>query len=558
MSIIRRAPVALLVLAALGLAACGGGNDKKTSSTGSGGTPAGGTGKGGGTIKVLAGTAPDFLDPQLGYTTQSAEATWISYTGLYTYAHANGTDGSKVIPGLADGLPKISGGGKTYEMTLRKGLLFSDGKPVKASDFKATIQRAIKVNWGGKSFYTQYIVGADDFDKGKAKSISGITVDDATGKITVKLTSAYGAFSNILAFPSSGVTPAGTKNSNLSNHPPPGVGPYKITSVVPNRSFKVVRNPFYAKHPIPGVPVGKNDINVKIAANTQTEAEQVLNNQADVFDWGDTLPPSLLPQITAKAKDRYAKVATVSTFYFFLNTKTKPFNNLQARQAVNYAIDKDAISRLASGFQKPSCYFLPEGIPGHPTNPCPYGDKPDLAKAKALVKQSGLAGTKVTVWGETRSPRKEFVDYYADVLNKIGFKATPKILSDSSFFPTIGNLKLNPQTGFADWNQDFPNPSDFYLLVDAKSIQQTNNQNFSQVDDPHVQSELAALNKVPATQLDSAADRWAALDEYVAKKAYFAVYGQQSVPKFYGNKLDFKGAIFHPLYGTDWSTLGLK
>src|SRR5206468_7557336 len=74
-------------------------------------------------------------------------------------------------------------------------------------------------------------------------------------------------------------------------------------------------------------------------------------------------------------------------------------------------------------------------------------------------------------------------------------------------FPTRRSSDL-PQTGFADWNQDFPNPSDFYLLLDAKSIQQTNNQNFSQVNDPKVQSELTALNKVPATQLQSAASRW--------------------------------------------------
>ncbi len=59
------------------------------------------------------------------------------------------------------------------------------------------------------------------------------------------------------------------------------------------------------------------------------------------------------------------------------------------------------------------------------------------------------------------------------VLNQIGFKATEKIIADAQYFPTIGNLKTNPQTGFADWNQDFPNPIDFYLLIDAKAIQPT-------------------------------------------------------------------------------------
>jgi peptide/nickel transport system substrate-binding protein len=195
---------------------------------------------------------------------------------------------------------------------------------------------------------------------------------------------------------------------------------------------------------------------------------------------------------------------------------------------------------------------------GHPTAPCPYGDKPDLAKAKALVTQAGLAGTPVTVWGQMRSPRREYVDYYTSVLNQIGFNATEKILADATFFPTIGNLKLNAQTGFADWNQDFPNPSDFYLLVDGNAIQQTNNQNFSQVNDPHIQSELAALNKVPSTQLQSVAARWATLDEYVAKQAYYNVYGAQTHPKFLSSRIDYGTAVFHPVYGNDWSTWQLK
>ncbi len=67
------------------------------------------------------GTAPDFLDPQLGYTTQSAEATWISYTPLLTYRHASGERGTELIPGLAERLPAISADGRTYTMRLRKG-----------------------------------------------------------------------------------------------------------------------------------------------------------------------------------------------------------------------------------------------------------------------------------------------------------------------------------------------------------------------------------------------------------------------------------------------------
>jgi peptide/nickel transport system substrate-binding protein len=538
---------ALSCLAAIGIAACG-----------SSGTAT----KEGGTATVLMGTAPDYLDPQEGYTTQAAEPDWITYTPLLTYKHASGQEGTKLIPGLAENLPEVSKDGKTYTLTLRKGLVFSNGQSVKASDFPATIERAIKLNWGGKSFFTNYIVGASAFDTGKSGTISGIQADDSTGKITIHLTTPYGAFANVLAFPSAGLTPSGTPDKNLSSNPPPGVGPYVIKDVSPNRSFTLVKNSRFAGLGIPGIPKGHlSTIKVSITSNTQSEAEQVLDDQADAFDAGDTVPASLLPQIQSKASGRFSRETIPSTFYFFLNTRMAPFNNPLAREAVNYAIDRRAFVRLASGFLKPECYFLPDGIAGHPTGSCPYGSKdgaPDLTKAKELVKKAGLDGTPVTVWGETRAPRKQYVEYYTEVLNKIGFKATPKIISDSVYFPTIGNAKTAAQTGFADWLQDFPNPSDFYLLMNGKSIQPVNNQNFSNVNDPHVQAELAKLDAVPATKLDSVSGEWKALDQYVAGKAYVATYGSEELPKFLSTRIDFGSAVFHPLYLNDWSTWQLK
>lgn len=546
---------------AVTVAACGGndngGSTSSSSTSGGGGGTAGGA-RQGGTATVLMGTAPDYLDPQLAYTTQAVEAHWISYLGLLTYRHEEGEPGTQLIPALADALPRISQDGRTYEFTLRRDLRYSDGTPVRASDYPYSIERMIKIPWGGRSFVTNNVVGAQDYDTGRARSISGITADDATGRITIRLTQAYGAFANVVAFPALAFVPRGTPVRNLSNDPPPGVGPYELTDVVANRSFSLRRVPGFAAFRIPDIPLGNLDtINVDIVSNTNSEAQQVLNNQADIFDPGDTLPPALLPQIEASARDRFARKPVPSTFYFFLNTTKPPFDNIKARQAVNYAIDRDALSRIASGFLETDCFFIPRGIVGHPTTPCPYGDTPDLARAQALVREAGLEGTPVTVWGQERSPRKEYIDYYTDLLNKIGFNATERIISDTVYFPTIGNARTDPQTGFADWLQDFPNPSDFYLLMDGRSIQPTNNQNFSKVNDPHIQSELKKLNAVPATELDSVAAEWQALDEYTAERAYVAVYGAESVPKFFSDRLSFD-AVFHPLYFNDWSTLSLK
>jgi peptide/nickel transport system substrate-binding protein len=548
----------------LAIAACG---SSSSSNTGTGGAAAPTTsGKSGGTVTVLYGTAPQSLDPGMDYTTQGAEDTWITYLGLLTYKHANGLAGGQLIPGLATALPTISNGGKTYTLTLRKGLVFSNGKPVVASDFTYTVERAIKIPWGGSGlFITPNIVGATAFANGKAKTISGISTNDATGKITINLTNAYGPFANILAFPSLGLVPKGTPFKNLANNPPPGVGPYMTTNVVPNQSFEATQNPKWAQMNIPGIPAGHvKTIQVKIDSNVSSNALSVLNNTADVFDWADTIPGSLLNQIKAKASDRFKLVNLGgSTYYVFLNSQRAPFNNFLAREAVVTGLNENAFNRLGSGTLVAACYFLPPLIPGHPSAPCPYGNPAsggNLSKAKALVKQSGQANVPITVWSETRQPRQAWMTYYTQYLKSIGFtNVTQKVIADATYFTTIGEeKKLHPQTGFADWNMDFPNPYDFYLLVDGHSILPTNNENFGETNDPHINSEVAKLGTVPTPQLDSVKSQWQALDEYLAKKAYLAVFGYQTFPFFTSNRINYGAVIRSPLYGWDWTSFQLK
>src|SRR5437764_5930078 len=176
----------------------------------------------------------------------------------------------------------------------------------------------MKIGWRGKSFFTSNIVGAAAYDSGKAKNISGITADDATGKITIKLVAAYGPFLNVLAFPSSALVPQGSPMRNEPNNPPPGVGPYMFKNIQPNRGYTLVKNPNWSKNNISVIPSGHlNQINVKIQSNTNAEAQQVLSNQADVFDAGDTVPPALVPRLKSEASGRFATETIPSTFYFF-------------------------------------------------------------------------------------------------------------------------------------------------------------------------------------------------------------------------------------------------
>src|SRR5580698_5314747 len=132
MNVSRRVPrqswaLGCMALAgSVALAACG------SSSGGGGSTKPGGTtsGKAGGTLKVLTGTAPDSLDPGFGYTTQAIEADNMVYTPLLTYAFKEGTAGTVLQPGLAQALPTVSSDGLTYTIQMRTGLKFTDGSPV--------------------------------------------------------------------------------------------------------------------------------------------------------------------------------------------------------------------------------------------------------------------------------------------------------------------------------------------------------------------------------------------------------------------------------------------
>ncbi|HEX5954734.1 MAG TPA: ABC transporter substrate-binding protein, partial [Solirubrobacterales bacterium] len=118
---IRVGAAALGAVAALTIAACGDSDDE-------GSAPAEG-----GEVTIAQTSQPDFLDPALTYTANGIEPLWLVYTPLLGYRRAEGLAGAELIPGLAEDLPEISADGKTYTLTLRDGLRYSDGSAVKAS-----------------------------------------------------------------------------------------------------------------------------------------------------------------------------------------------------------------------------------------------------------------------------------------------------------------------------------------------------------------------------------------------------------------------------------------
>ena len=223
------------------------------------------------------------------------------YIPLLTYAHANGAAGGEVIPGLAKELPKISNGGKTYTLFLRPGLKYSDGTPVKASDFTYAVERCILLSSGGSPFYSG-IVGAEKFAETKKGGIPGIKTDDQSGEIVINLTKPRGTFTNELGLMFVAPVPPDTPISNQSTHPIPATGPYMITKSNPSKGWSYERNPYWEKansKAMPDLPSGHMDkINVTIIGNASTQVNDVEQGK---FDWMQTqIPPDRYPEVKSK------------------------------------------------------------------------------------------------------------------------------------------------------------------------------------------------------------------------------------------------------------------
>jgi peptide/nickel transport system substrate-binding protein len=504
------------------------------------------------TVTIVAGTPPLSADQGLDFTTQGTELYSVVNTPLLMFRRGvQGTAGSELVPGLAKGFPTISNGGRTLTFHLRKGLRYSNGTPVEASDERYALERDLKIPWQAASFVSAYVKGATAYANGKARTISGITTDDKTGRITVNLVAPFAPMEDIFALSGTAPVPPSTPMRNLASTGTIGDGPYMWSSIAPGHTYTLVKNP---RFDVPGIPRGHADkIVYSVNSNVLADAEAVLNNQADVFDPGDTLPASILAQVRSTASDRYQPIPTNSTFYFFMAVNRKPFSNVYARQAVLAALDLRALSRLDSGFLQEDCHLIPPGITGHSSpSRCPFHNPngaPNMPLAKRLMKKSGMIGQPVTVWGESRSPRRQYVDYFTNVLNDLGFRASEKIISSGVYFTTIGAPSTKPQAGFADWVQDFPNPWDFMQLFAGNA---GSSLNYGYVNDPHYNTTLSRLDKQPPQKV---AKQWAALDDYAVKKGYFAAYGHEEFPKFYSNKLEFDKGVMSVEYGTDLTSL---
>jgi peptide/nickel transport system substrate-binding protein len=505
-------------------------------------------------FRIAMDEGTDYLDPGLSDTTEGWGVMWNVYLPLLGYRHVSGSAGARLVPYLATTLPRISQDGLTYRLTLRDGLLYSNGAEVKASDFKTTIERDFKLASAGAAFFLN-IKGAEAYAKKPTKAgIGGIVVVNADRTIVIHLDEPQADFSNVLASEFAAPVPADAPPTDTSLHPLPATGPYVIKSYQPRSGIVEERNPhFQAWRFQHAVPAGNPDrVTWDIVPDASVALHRVLSGKDDWMSYYQ-VPSRRLHAIEQKHESQLRFFTPPNLMYFFMNTHVAPFTSLKVRQAVNYAISRRWLKRLAGGLEGTTENVLPPGYPSHRPHAL-Y--RHNLRKAIRLVHESGYWHwrKKVFVWNHDVPADLPFTEYLVTVLKRLGFRAAPKLVTAGSYWTTIGNEKTRAQIGFADFVQDYPHPLDWFRLLDGQTRTPTHNSNYANLDVGWVNRAIERLTR-PTQQSRSVSNRWAALDRRVMRLAPWAPFLNQEETDFFSTRVNLGCYVNNVLYEFDYASI---
>ena len=169
--------------------------------------------------------------------------------------------------------------------------------------------------------------------------------------------------------------------------------------------------------------------------NQSAQVTDIIQNKVDFMI--DPPPADRLQEVKTRYANSFRMEDSINTYYFWMNTQQAPFNDLKVRQAINYAVDPEALNRIFGGRLHPSQQVLPPGMPGYQEYKLYPG--PDMDKAKQLLAEANPADRDITVWTDDEPDRKRIGEYYQDLLTQLGFNATLKVIAGDVYWTTIGN-----------------------------------------------------------------------------------------------------------------------
>ncbi len=426
-----------------------------------------GAGHRGGTLVLRAervrpkdGDVVDFIDPALATYTGTMPLLRMTGDGLVAFNQVSGLAGTGLAADLATSLPAPTDGGRTYTFRLRSGIRYSNGAPVRATDFRSTFER----NYALKSPVMYHgIVGDAQCRKypERCDLSRGVVADDAAHTVTFHLIRPDADFLSVLASPFAYVLPADTPRRPAGTHPLPATGPYMIATYEPRRLLRFVRNPFFHEWSRAAQPAGYPDrIDIRMAGTPDEVIRDVVDGKGDVAWFYKPLTPSQASRLEIRHPSQLHTNPSPNVQALFLNTRVPPFDSLDARRAFNFAVDRAASTYAMGGpsLTQTTCQVLPPNIPGYRPY-CPYTagstkrgtwTAPDLTKAKALVARSGTRGMKVTFWALPEA--KVFNRVAVKALRSLGYRVTVKTVDGFvRFYSAVSDSRNRAQIGFAGW-----------------------------------------------------------------------------------------------------------
>ena len=390
-------------------------------------------------VTVAVAISLDSLDP---YNTNSTLAQAVGksyYEGLFAF-----DKDLKIQPLLATDYT-VSEDGKVYTFTLRQGVKFQDGTDFDAAAVKANLDRVLdKAN--GLARYNQF------------SRIDRVEVVDPH-TVRIILQEPFSAFINALAHPSAMMispTALAKWGKDITFHPT-GTGPFEFVEWKPSSHLKVKKFDGYWQKGYPKV----DTLTFRTVTDNSSRGAMVQTGEAQF-----TYP---LPFEQAKLLEKNDKLDVVASpsivaHYVAMNVLHKPFDDVRVRQALNYAINKEALAKVAfAGYAFPSTGVIPQGVQyADKKDPWPY----DPAKARELLKEAGYGnGFETTLWSAYNDgTAAKVVQFLQQQLGQVGVKASVELLESGQRVQKVQQVQdaktapvrlyyatWSASTGEADW-----------------------------------------------------------------------------------------------------------
>ncbi len=396
------------------------------------------------------------LDAAIGYDW----VNWSMIKSLYSRLMDYTPGTADLVPSLAESF-EVSPDGMTYTFKLRKGVKFTNGRELVASDVQYSIARAVnpKTQGPGAGFFGA-IAGFEDVSGGKSGMLSGIEAPDSH-TVVFKLSRPDATFLHVLAVNFASVVPKEAVEAAGADFgkKPVGSGAFMLKDWVIGQKMEFVRNPDYFMANVPHI----DKFTVEIGQDPLVALLRLQKGEVDIA--GDGIPPAKFLEVknSAEAPSMIVDGEQLHTGYVTLNTKVKPFDNVKVRQAVNMAVNKERITRLLNGRATAANQPLPPLMPGYDKAFTGYAY--DVEKAKALLAEAGFAdGFETILYSTNTDPQPRVAQAIQQDLAAIGVKAELRSLAQSNVIAAGGTEGEAPMiwSGGMAWIADFPDASNFY------------------------------------------------------------------------------------------------